>query len=301
MQRPVTGKIWSALQQLVGRSRAEAARRPHGPVDTLIATRSFKVLYQPVVDLASGELLAYEAVTRPQLDAFADVQAMIQAAVVAGRMGELGRLIRQAALEGCAQHPIFINVDPNELDQGWLVRPDDPLFFHDHPVHLEITESAPLDYFEQCKGVLSEIRGKGISLVIDDLGSGYSNLRYIADLEPDLVKVDRSLVEGLKRGDARFCLLRSIATLCSELGAEVVAEGIEDVEQLLASREAGVRYGQGFLLGRPAATPEAPGWPAEVPVTPRTELRIVSNLPTDREPHERGPSPAQRAQGGQRG
>jgi EAL domain-containing protein (putative c-di-GMP-specific phosphodiesterase class I) len=263
----------------VGSARADAG----GAIDELIAARSFSVLYQPVVDLSNGGLLAYEAVTRPGHAAFADIQQLIRAAVAAGRVGELGRLIRGQALTGCAEHPIFVNVDPNELDQGWLVKPDDPLFYHDQRVHLEITESAPLDYFEQCRGVLSEIRGKGVSLVIDDLGSGYSNLRYIADLSPELVKVDRSLVEGMKRGDARFRLLRSIASLCSEMGAEVVAEGIETVEQLLASREAGVRYGQGFLLGRPAATPEPPSWPDGVPFTARTELRIVSNLPADRD------------------
>ncbi len=75
-------------------------------------------------------------------------------------------LIRRAAIDGCPDHPLFINVDPNELDQGWLVRPDDPLFFHDHPVHLEITESAPLDYFEQCRSVLTEVRDKGVSVII---------------------------------------------------------------------------------------------------------------------------------------
>ena len=251
----------------------------HEAIHRLVDEADFTVLFQPVVELCSGELLAYEAVTRPGSDAFESVESMIGAAVAAGRMGEFGRLIRRAAIDGCPDHPLFINVDPNELDHGWLVQPDDPLFFHDHPVHLEITESAPLDYFEQCRSVLTEVRDKGISLIIDALGAGYSNLRHIADLEPEFVKIDRAMIDGLKRDSARFRLLRSIATLCSEMGAEVVAEGIETTEQLEAIREAGVRYGQGFLLGRPVRQPLPPSWPEEVPFVPRTELRIVSDLP----------------------
>jgi len=252
-------------------------------IHRLIDDSSFTILFQPVVELCSGNLLAYEAISRPELDPFDRAEAMIGAAVAVGRMGELGRLIRRSALEACPDHPIFINVDPNELGQRWLVQPDDPIFFHGHPVHLEITESAPLDFFAQCQGVLAEVRSKGISLIIDDLGSGYSNLRYIADLEPEIVKIDRSMIEGMKRGDMRFRLVRSIATLCAEMGSEVVAEGIESAGQLEAIREAGVRYGQGFLFGKPARRPQPRDWPAEVPFVQRTGLRIVSDLPADYE------------------
>jgi EAL domain-containing protein (putative c-di-GMP-specific phosphodiesterase class I) len=261
----------------------EAHRRTDGAdaIHRLIDERAFTVLFQPVVELCSGWVLAYEAVTRPGLDAFDGAESMVAAAVAERRIGELGRLIRAAAIEAGADHPLFLNVDPNELAQPWLVQPDDPLFFHDHPLHVEITESAPLDYFEQCRSVLDELRSKDVGLVIDDLGSGYSNLRHIADLDPAYVKLDRAMLQGLAPESARFRLLRSLSTLCSEMGAEVVAEGIETVEQLEAAREVGIRYGQGFLLGRPAARPEPRSWPDEVPFLPRTEVRIVSDLPAD--------------------
>jgi len=276
--------VTTALR-ILQRLRRPAVRR--GPahrddaVHQLMDGARFTVLYQPVVDLADGSLLAYECIARPEDGLFPGAEAMVAAAVRARRMGELGRAIRRAATAGCPDHALFVNVDPAELDEAWLVQPDDPIFFHDHPIYLEITESAPLHYFEQCRGVLAEVRGKGVGLVIDDLGSGYSNLRYIADLAPALVKLDRSLVEGIAEGNARFRLVRSIASLCAEMGAMVVAEGIESPEQLLCSRLAGVRYGQGFLLGRPSPRPEPPAWPPGVSFAPRTRLRIVSDLPAD--------------------
>lgn len=273
----------SGVRRMVERLRRAAAgrARAESAIDDLIDRQRFTVLFQPVVDLANGKLLAYESMTRPDGHAFAGPEAMVAAARSAGRMGELGRAIRRSATEICSEHPLFLNVDPSELEDGWLVQPDDPIFFHDPATYLEITESAPLDYFEQCRSVLAEVRGKDVAVIIDDLGSGYSNLRYIADLEPDLVKLDRTLVEGLRPDSARFRLVRSIVTLCTEMGAEVVAEGIETVEQLLCSRSAGVHYGQGFLLGRPSERPEPPTWPTEVPFAARTELQIVSDLPAE--------------------
>ncbi len=89
-------------------------------------------------------------------------------------------------------------------------------------------------------------------LVVDDLGAGYSNLKSIADLEPKVVKIDRGIVEGLKKGSRQQKLVRAIVRLCEDLGAEVVAEGIETAEELGAVREAGVHLVQGYLFARPA-------------------------------------------------
>jgi EAL domain-containing protein (putative c-di-GMP-specific phosphodiesterase class I) len=109
--------------------------------------------------------------------------------------------------------------------------------------------------------MLREIRGKGIYLVVDDLGAGYSNLKYIADLSPRVVKLDRELVAGLTRGSRLHRLVASLVRLCRELDASVVAEGIETVDELAAVCDAGVRFGQGYLLARPAFTPPAVRWP----------------------------------------
>jgi len=144
-----------------------------------------------------------------------------------------------------------------------LVRPDDPIFLHPKPVYLEVTESVPLSYFEQCHSVLAELRKKGNFLAVDDLGAGYSNLKYIADLEPEVVKIDRELVAGIRVGDRHFRLLRSIVDLCKQMDARVVAEGIETLEELAAAREAGADYAQGYLFARPEFPPPPVVWPDE--------------------------------------
>ena len=98
-------------------------------------------------------------------------------------------------------------------------------------------------------------------LVVDDLGAGYSNLKYIADLNPRVVKLDRDLIAGLTRDSRLFKLVSAIVRLCTELDAKVVAEGIETATELDAVVAAGARYGQGYLLARPAFPPPDITWP----------------------------------------
>ena len=165
------------------------------------------------------------------------------------------------AVDGCPDHPLFLNLHPSELDEGWLVQADDPIFQHSDDVYLEITEGVPLSHFALCQSMLSEVRGRGVHLVVDDLGAGYSNLKYIADLHPRVVKIDRDLVSGLADGSRLFTLVTAIVRLCSDLGARVVAEGIETPEELEAVIATGARYGQGYLLARPANPLPAVSWP----------------------------------------
>ncbi len=107
-------------------------------------------------------------------------------------------MVREVAVPLCSGKPLFLNVHPIELQERWLVQPDDPMFFHDHDLYLEITESVPMTHFELCLDVLREIRGRAnVQLVVDDLGAGYSNLKCIADLEPKVVKLDRGLIENI--------------------------------------------------------------------------------------------------------
>lgn len=215
-----------------------------------------RVVYQPIVDLHDRSIFAFEALARSDSEDFSSPPEMFDAAVAQRRVGELGRRIRELAVGGC-DAPLFLNIHPSELSEHWLVQPDDPIFGHDHRVFLEITESVPLSHFELVNHVLREIRGKGVHLVVDDLGAGYSNLKYIADLSPEVVKLDRGLVAGLGNDSRMRTLVASIVRLCTELGAEVVAEGIETAEEALAVSDAGVRYGQGYFFARPNHPPPA--------------------------------------------
>lgn len=212
-------------------------------------------MFQPIVDMGARRIFAYEALARSDSGIFKTPPDLFDAAVEQNMCGELGRRLRELAVDGCPDAPLFLNVHPAELGERWLVQPDDPIFLHDHDVYLEITESVPLSHFELVNHILKEIRGKGVHLVVDDLGAGYSNLKYIADLSPEVVKLDRGLIAGLGK-DARLRkLVSSIVRLCGDLGAQVVAEGIETAEEVLAVLDAGVRFGQGYYFARPNRPP----------------------------------------------
>jgi EAL domain-containing protein (putative c-di-GMP-specific phosphodiesterase class I) len=234
--------------RLVGRRVGPEAAMSH-----VVDAEQISVVYQPILDLERGTVFSYEVLVRSQ--EFRSPPELFDAAVEGACAGALGRVIRRKAVEGCSDHPLFLNVHPNEFDEGWLVRPDDPVFHHEPEVFLEITESVPLSHFERCGAVLREVRGKGVYLAVDDLGAGYSNLKYIADLAPEIVKLDRALVSNLAEDDRLRMLVKALVRLCEDLGARVVAEGIEQLDELHAARDAGVHFGQGYLIARPGPEP----------------------------------------------
>lgn len=242
----------------------------------VIAERAVRVVYQPVVDLNKRTTFAYEALVRPTSSDFAGPLELFAAAVEHKCAGELGRIIREISVDHCIDYPLFMNIHPAELDEKYLVQPDDPIFQHGKDIYLEITEGVPLSHFRLCQSILNEVRGRGVYLVVDDLGAGYSNLKYIADLQPRVVKLDRGLVAGLAIDSRMFRLVSAIVVLCRELDAVVVAEGIETVEELAAVKHAGASYGQGFLLARPDFPPPEMTWTEPPPhkPKPRTTRRM---------------------------
>jgi len=223
------------------------------------------VVFQPIVDLVTGSVLAYEALARCRAKGLENPMTLFEVAADQKLCGRLGRVVRELATQDCAGHALFLNVHPHELADRWLVQPDDPIFSHEPGVFLEITESVPLSHHALVLGTLNEIRGKGVGLVVDDLGAGYSNLRYIADLAPEIVKLDRGLIERVHEDKRRLSLVTSIVRLCGDLGARVVAEGIETQEELTAVIDAGVHYVQGYLIARPAHPPPKPNAQSGIP------------------------------------
>jgi EAL domain-containing protein (putative c-di-GMP-specific phosphodiesterase class I) len=230
------------------------------PIEETLRDRRYTMVFQPIVDLKRKRIFAYEALVRPQL--YKSPPELIADAAKNGQLGRLGRALRQAAIDGCPDHALFLNIQPDELMEPFLVQPDDPIFKHGEEVFLELTEAVPLQRLDLTAHMLNEIQAHGIHVVVDDLGSGYSNLRYLADLKPRVVKLDRELVTGLKPGTRRFKLIRGLVELCNQLDAKVVAECIETAEELATAIEAGCALGQGYFLARPAQPPQPIVWPA---------------------------------------
>jgi EAL domain-containing protein (putative c-di-GMP-specific phosphodiesterase class I) len=228
----------------------------------MVAPDEISVVFQPIVDMQSGKLFAYEALVRCSVPRYSSPPVLFERAVTTGCTGRLGRMIREIAIPLSSGKPLFVNVHPQELQEGWLVRPDDPIFEHDHEVFLEVTESVPLTHYDLCISVLRELRARGgVHLVVDDLGAGYSNLKRISDLEPRVVKLDRGLIANVDRSARQRQLVRSVVKLCSDLDALVVAEGIETAGEFSVLRDSGAQLGQGYLFARPAFPMPAITWP----------------------------------------
>jgi len=229
----------------------------------LVSADELSVVFQPIVSMEDGALFAYEALARCSRAKLKSPPVLFERAVSAGCVGRLGRMVREIAIPLAAGKPLFLNVHPQELQEPWLIRPDDPIYAHDDEIFLEITESVPLTHFELCRHVLKEVRVRGgVHLVVDDLGAGYSNLKRIIDLEPRVVKLDRELIVNVHQSTRQQTLVASVVRLCTDLNALVVAEGIETNDEFSALCDTGVHYGQGFLFAKPEYPLPAVSWPA---------------------------------------
>lgn len=236
-----------------------------GSVRTL-NEQDINVAFQPIVDLADGSTFAHEALTRCTLDGFESPAVLFGKAEAEKACGRLGRLVRNVTFEHCEGRRVFVNLHPQEIGQRWLVQPTDPLFMHDAEVYLEVTENAAFDYFDLCMGILGEVKARcGARVVVDDFGAGYSDLERVLALNPDVVKLDMSLVRDIDQSDQKQAHVDHIIQTCQSLGAKVVAEGVETAAELEVMVGLGADFGQGYLLGRPAPPPLTPAtWPLNI-------------------------------------
>lgn len=259
MTSPPPRISWTDADEL-GRVQQTAASGPRST--RLITTADLDVVFQPIVDVQTGESFAQEALVRCKWPEYKNPAVLFERAVEERATGRLGRPIRDVTFARGVGHRLFINVHPDELSSRWLVRPDDPLNYHEGDVYLEITESAAIDCFDLCRGVLAEICSRSrVYLVVDDFGAGHSNLKRVLDLEPSVVKLDRELISNLDKNPRQQILVKSVVEICKDLGATVVAEGIETREEFECVRDAGADYAQGYLLARPAYPIPAVTWP----------------------------------------
>lgn len=255
-------------------------RASHRALDLLVSPNDLSVVFQPIVNMADGAPFAHEALVRCAVPAFSNPLDLFDRALQVGCAGRLGRMIREIAVPLSSGRPLFLNVHPQELHESWIIRPDDPIFSHDHVLYVEVTEAMPLTEHRLCMAVLKELRSRcNVELVVDDLGAGYSNLKRILDLEPKIVKLDRELIIDLDRNPRQQKLVAGIVRMCQDLDANVVAEGIETEAEFEALRDIGVTYGQGYLFARPAYPLPAVSWPPSSSLAPKPGVRAASSYP----------------------
>lgn len=244
------------LRQAVGRApRLPVASSPQAR-RAAYALAGARVVFQPIVSVATGSLVAVEALTRFTRSTEADPEDVFDRAHEAGFGPELEALSVRAALARRDALPpgtlVSVNLSPEGLRSLAFARfwPDDLT-----GVIIEMTEQDAPESHEVAAG-LAALRERGAAIAIDDVGSGYAGLLRVADLRPDYVKVDRRVVAGLADSTARTAVLEALVTLSHRMGAAVIGEGVEDIVDLYALAEHDVDYAQGFAIGRPSWPPE---------------------------------------------
>jgi EAL domain-containing protein (putative c-di-GMP-specific phosphodiesterase class I) len=248
----------------LARVRREAARellgRPIGDRAGLEAhfASALNALWmagQPIVSWRERKVFGYEVLLRTEATALRTPLDFVDAAERLDRTRELGRSIRAwiagALRQGGPPTPVFVNLHPSDLEDPELLADDGELTPYAGNVILEITERAPLDQIKQLAGRVSRLRELGYRIALDDLGAGYAGLASFAQFEPDVVKVDMSLVHGIDASPVKRKLLRSIIILCNDLGIPLVCEGIETVRERDIVAELGADLCQGYLFAMP--------------------------------------------------
>lgn len=236
-----------------------------------IERKEFELLYQPIIDLATGTSIEFEALIRWNHPRHGRVgpDDFVSAAEESGLIIPIGNWIINEACEQAAKWQsmtsgeisISVNLSAKQLlhpslsehVRSGLIRSK----LRPTQLKIEVTESTVMEHSERSMSVLSELSGLGVSLSTDDFGTGYSSLSYLQRFPFDRLKIDRSFIDEMGEDDKSAAIVKTILMLGENLGIEVVAEGIETEQQLRSLRELGCRYGQGYLFSRPVSAAEA--------------------------------------------
>lgn len=249
--------IWQAGKTGKPPESAELYEEYH----TILERGLITSVYQPIISLSDAAVFGYEALTRgPQFSLFHSPSQLFEFAEEYGNIYVLDRLARKKAIENCHglknDQRVFINIpayvihDP-KFTPGQTMELLMQYELHPHNVVFEITERSSLEDFAAAQKVLQHYRNQGYQLAIDDTGAGYSSLQSIAELQPDFIKVDRSLIRNIHRNKIKENILETIIAFSQKMNIRLIAEGIETLDELVKLTQMGVHFAQGFFLGKP--------------------------------------------------
>jgi EAL domain-containing protein (putative c-di-GMP-specific phosphodiesterase class I)/CheY-like chemotaxis protein len=211
--------------------------------------------FQPIVDWRNRRIIAFEALVRTNEPTLPHPGVLFAVAERLDRVHEVGRTIRNAITKAMIEHPcpaeVFINLHPSDFLDETLFSADSSLVAFSSRIVLEVTERAALDEKAGIARRVGRLRELGYRIAIDDLGAGYAGLSYFTQLNPDVVKIDMSLIRDIHKDGIKQKLVGSLTRLCRELGMRVVAEGIETAEERDACVELGCDLFQGYLFAKP--------------------------------------------------
>jgi EAL domain-containing protein (putative c-di-GMP-specific phosphodiesterase class I) len=220
-----------AFADALGQRKREV-RRHTLQLQRLLRTEQITTVYQPLVNVFERRVIGYEALTRMPNRQFPTPESLFKIAYENGALWAVERLCRKRALENAP-----------EITAGQ-----------------RLTEHAAVKDFAAMRRTLDAVRSVGFQLAMDDVGSGYAGLQAIAEIQPDYLKVDMSLVRNLHRDPIKRELIETIRRFSDSTGITLVAEGVESAEELETLALVGVRCAQGYLFAKPDSPPKKPDW-----------------------------------------
>ena len=229
-------------------TRATLNRRLNRAIDGLY------MVYQPIVSWSDQAVVGYEALVRSPEPGLSEPGPLFETAELLGRVDQLEREIHLRSVEPFEQgneSTLFVNLHAQDLVDEALCEQDNPLAKMADRVVLEVTERAQLEELRNTEAHIARLREMGFRIAIDDIGAGYAGLSSFALLEPDLVKLDKSLVRDVDQAPVKHKLIHSLATLCTDLNIQVVAEGVETPQERDTLLDLGCDLFQGYLFSRP--------------------------------------------------
>ncbi|HUY71096.1 MAG TPA: EAL domain-containing protein [Gaiellaceae bacterium] len=271
----LTGDI---IQELAGQLSAGTRKRnKHQTFERRIrraleTSSAFAMVFQPIVGLRDGATVGAEALARFAGPPQRAPNLWFAEAAVVGLDGELELLAVHKAIDALPQLPhrayLTLNVSPTTLTTTGFLK----LVSSTDGSRLvaEITEHAPIRNYTRLGEALTTLRALGMRLAIDDAGAGYSSLRHILELSPDLIKLDVSLIRDIDRDRSKQALAAGLISFADKMGSSIIAEGIERAAEAKTLVELGVGHGQGYFLGRPLPLPlrNRKSWPQSATVNP---------------------------------
>ena len=238
-------------------------RKQRQAIKSLILGKQFDLKVQPIVELATGTIRSAEALCRFHPTPYKTPDKWFAEAQECGFGIDLEIAVMKEAIDLIAQIPepvsLSINLSPNAVLSDYLLPavsgvPNGRLV-------IELTEHTTFQNMERLRHRIAELRTYGIWVALDDLGTGYSSLSTVLELRPDVVKLDRSLIENVDTDPASQSLTTAILKFSLDLGAKVVAEGVERREQVQMLRALGVPYAQGYYFAKPDDVESLPAQP----------------------------------------
>ncbi len=234
----------------------------------LIEKGGFYSVYQPIISIRSAAVLGWEALVRgPEDGPFHRPDDIFSFAENEGLLSPLEKICRESALNHLGEigpdQKVFINIhpktvrDPHFMEEETLKTVND-LRIKPKNIVFEITERHHITDFNSLNRTLSNYREQGFLVAVDDAGAGFSSLQSIAEIRPNYIKIDMSLVRGIHKDRIKMALMETFVTFAEKIACEIIAEGIEEEEELATLANIGVHYGQGYFLGKPACPKQNP-------------------------------------------